>query len=231
MPVIAIVGAGPGMGLAIARTFGSHGFSVALTARNPENLRTRVQELAGRGIKAVAFKGDARDEESIAAALCAAKAHFGRIDVLEFSPGEKSGPISGPSEVTRQSAQAQIDLYVHGAIATVRAVLPEMLDRGSGTILFTTCGSSIFPKPSSGNFGPGSAGPAMAWLRNWALALHSELYPRGVHVAHIAIDALVGRQPGADPDDIAPFYWNLYRHREAAEQVVLPLAQRTGRCA
>lgn len=44
MPVIAIVGAGPGMGLAIARTFGSRGFDVALISRN----RAKLDDLVGK---------------------------------------------------------------------------------------------------------------------------------------------------------------------------------------
>ena len=46
MPTIAIVGAGPGLGLALARTFGRHGYSAALVARNPQTLETLTATLA-----------------------------------------------------------------------------------------------------------------------------------------------------------------------------------------
>jgi short-subunit dehydrogenase len=50
MPTLAIVGAGPGMGLAIARTFGARGFDVALLARTKDTLVTLVDQLGAEGI-------------------------------------------------------------------------------------------------------------------------------------------------------------------------------------
>ncbi|OHV38451.1 hypothetical protein BCD49_13335 [Pseudofrankia sp. EUN1h] len=55
MPVIAIVGAGPGMGLEIARAFGEKGFTVALVARTAANLDALVSTLTGEGIEAAGF--------------------------------------------------------------------------------------------------------------------------------------------------------------------------------
>ncbi|MFD0478345.1 SDR family NAD(P)-dependent oxidoreductase [Nonomuraea thailandensis] len=61
MPTIAIVGAGPGLGLAIARTFGSRGFDVALIARTKDKLETLVAQLGKEGITAEAFPADVLD--------------------------------------------------------------------------------------------------------------------------------------------------------------------------
>src|SRR5215469_5457815 len=52
MPTIAIVGAGPGLGASIARTFGGHGFHVALIARHPEKLDALALQLAASGVTA-----------------------------------------------------------------------------------------------------------------------------------------------------------------------------------
>src|SRR5438132_697386 len=86
MPVIAILGAGPGMGLAIAKTFGARGYRVALLSRNPAKQERLVAELATHGIIAAAFRADARNYGSVASGLAAVKQRFGSIDVLEFSP-------------------------------------------------------------------------------------------------------------------------------------------------
>lgn len=86
MPTIAIVGAGPGMGLAIARTFGGRGFDVALISRTKEKLQTLVDQLGQQGITAEAFPADVLERDSLASALDAVKARFGSIDVLEYSP-------------------------------------------------------------------------------------------------------------------------------------------------
>ena len=71
MPVIAILGAGPGMGLAIAKTFGAHGYRVALLSRNPAKQEPLVIELATHGIVSAAFHADARDHESVVSGLTA----------------------------------------------------------------------------------------------------------------------------------------------------------------
>lgn len=58
VPTLAIVGAGPGMGLAIARTFGRRGFDVALVARTKEQLDALADQLGREGVKAAAFPAD-----------------------------------------------------------------------------------------------------------------------------------------------------------------------------
>src|SRR5258705_11412806 len=82
-----------------------------------------------------------------------------------------------------------------------------MLARGSGTILFTTSASSVHPAPRFG-----AVGAPMAWLRNWAYALHAAVAPKGVQVGHLPIGAFVGRRPGAIRDEIPSRYWELHMH-------------------
>ena len=216
MPVIAILGAGPGMGLAIARTFGGHGYRVALLSRDPANQKPLVTELSTRGIISAAFHADARDRGSVASGLAAVKQRFGSIDVLEFSPCDRTLPLPSATELSHEDVEVWIDFYVHGAVAAVNQVLPDMLARRSGTILFTTSASSVHPVPRFG-----AVGAAMAWLRNWAYALHAAVAPKGVQVGHVAIGAVFGRQPGATPDAIAPLYWELHMHRHEIEKVFL----------
>jgi len=216
MPVIAILGAGPGMGLAIAKTFGARGYRVALLSRNPAKQERLVAELATHGIIAAAFRADARNYGSVASGLAAVKQRFGSIDVLEFSPADCTQPIPSATELTHENVRVSIDFYVHGAVAAVNQVLPDMLARRSGTILFTTGASSVYPAPRFG-----AVGAAMAWLRNWAHALHDAVAPKGVQVGHVAIGAFIGRQPGATPDAIAPLYRELHTHRHEIEKVFL----------
>jgi len=213
MPVIAILGAGPGMGLAIAKIFGRHGYRVALLSRNLAKQEPLVTELATRGIIAAAFRADARDRGSVASGLAAVKQRLGAIDVLEFSPAAGRLPLSSATGLTHENVRVWIDLYVHGAVAAVNHVLPDMLARGSGTILFTTSASSVHPAPRFG-----AVGAAMAWLRNWAYALHAAVAPRGVQVGHVAIGAF---RPAALSDAIAPLYWELHTHRHEIEKVLL----------
>jgi hypothetical protein len=86
MPVIAIVGAGPQLGLALARTFGTKGYKVALVSRHPARQHSLIGALATEGIEAAAFRADVYDRASISSGLADVKHRFGPVDVLEFSP-------------------------------------------------------------------------------------------------------------------------------------------------
>ena len=222
MPTIAIVGAGPGLGLALARTFGSEGFNVALIARNAAKLDNLVSQLAAEQISAAACTADLTDRRALRQALHSVAKRFDGIDVLEYSPAAATGRLT-PVDVHQASpenVQPQMEFYVYGAMTAAAAVLPAMLDAGRGTLLFTTGGGSIRPVPYFGN-----VTAAMAAFRNWALNLGSAVSTSGVHVAHIAIDVWIGDEAPEGKDsmparDIAPLYWELHTNRTEHELVV-----------
>jgi NAD(P)-dependent dehydrogenase (short-subunit alcohol dehydrogenase family) len=223
VPTLAIIGAGPGMGLAIARTFGSRGFDVALIARTKEKLETLADQLGQEGIKAAAFPADILDRASLTDALDAAKARFGGIDVLEYSPAPHS-PVPGftmaaPSEVTVENLQLQIEYSFYGAVTVAQAVLPAMREAGAGTLLFTTGGGSVDPVPMLGN-----VNAAQAALRNWVINLNKELAGSGVYAGHVVISVWIGGggpegSPTATPEQIAPLYWDLHENRDRPEAI------------
>ncbi|HBJ72367.1 MAG TPA: short-chain dehydrogenase [Actinobacteria bacterium] len=217
MPVIAIVGAGPGMGAGIARLFGKQGFEVALISRTQSKLDELVATLKAEGITARGFAADVLDRTSMRAALVEVRESMGAIDVLEFSPADPSLPRQSPLEVTVEGAQSQLDFYMHGAIAAVQSVLPDMIERGDGTIIVTTGGSSVFPNAVFGNIAL-----AAAAVRNWTLSLNAAAQDKGVHVVHIAINAWIGNQPGAEITDITPLYWQAYSDSAVSELVFSP---------
>lgn len=229
MPTLAIVGAGPGMGLAIARTFGHRGFDVALIARTKKKLEPLVDQLGQEGIKAAAFPADVLDRAALTDALEAAKARFGGIDVLEYSPAPHS-PVPGitlaaPSEVTVDNLQPQFEYNFYGAVTAAQAVLPAMRQAGAGTLLFTTGGGSVDPVPMLANINA-----AAAALRNWVINLNKELAGSGVYAGHVAISVWIGEGavardgapdgfPTATPEQIAPVYWDLHENRDRPEAV------------
>lgn len=219
MPVIAVVGAGPGLGLAIARRFGREGFQVALISRTQSALDALAAELAAEGIEASGFAGDVLDRPSLREALDAAAKRFGPIDVLEYSPAPSGGaPDLAPADVTHVSVeniQRQVEYYVYGGVTAAQAVLPGMLERGRGTLLFTTGASSTLVFPQMGNIGIGSAG-----LRNYVLALNAALADAGVYAAHVPLATWIGSGgPETQPDTIAEIYWELYTTRDQAERL------------
>jgi NAD(P)-dependent dehydrogenase (short-subunit alcohol dehydrogenase family) len=225
MPVIAIIGAGPGMGLAIARIFGTQGYKVALLSRNPAKQDSLVAALANEGIDAAGFRADVLDRASIASGLADVKQRLGPVDVLEYSPADMGLPFSSISHLTHDNIQVAFDFDVHGAFAAVQAVLPDMQARGAGTIIFTTGASSVYPPMGNEMFA--NFAIAGAALRAYAQALHAALAPSGIQIGHVAIGAWIGKQPGATPEAIAPLYWQLHRERDAVEKVFFPETAQT----
>lgn len=212
---LVVVGAGPGLGMGVARAFGLQGFRVGLIARTRSKLHTLVGELADLGITAAAFPADIRDRDALTTALAAAEDTLGPIDVLEYSPSP-TGPITHAAQTTVDSVTAQFELHVLGAVTAVGQVLPQMLARGEGTLLLTTGVSSMIPAPFLAN-----VGMAMAGLRNWAHTLHAELKPQGIHVGTVTIAS--GITPGggeADPDAIGARYYSMYQQRNRIEEVI-----------
>ncbi|APU14310.1 MULTISPECIES: SDR family NAD(P)-dependent oxidoreductase [Actinoalloteichus] len=223
---LVIVGAGPGLGMGVARAFGAEGFRVGLIARNPATLAELTAQLQARGVTARAFPADILDRASLADALTAAKDALGEIDVLEYSPSP-TGSITSAAETTVESAAAQFALHVLGAITAVGRVLPDMLAKGAGTVLLTTGISASEPVPILAN-----VGLAMAGLRNWAHTLHEELAPHGVHVATVTIGTRIAAGAGdGDPDAIGARYLDLHRHADRVEEVVGDLDEFRARLA
>ncbi|MFD7864184.1 SDR family NAD(P)-dependent oxidoreductase [Streptomyces sp. NPDC057682] len=221
MPSIAIVGAGPGMGLAIARAFGSRGFDVALVARNRATLDALVGRLGAEGITAAAFPADVLDHAALTRALQDAATRFGGIDVLEYSPAVSiaSTTPTVPSATDPSDVRWAMDFLLYGAIAATRAVLPAMRAAGAGTLLYTNGAGSLDPLPMLGNINA-----AQSALRNWAIGLHKELAGTGVQAAHVAIGVWIGAgappgTPSASADEVAPLYWDLYTQRDDHERV------------
>ncbi|MGX1675578.1 SDR family NAD(P)-dependent oxidoreductase [Streptomyces sp. NPDC055400] len=224
MTTIAIVGAGPQLGLAIARTFGSQGFDIALIARNREKLDGLVEQLGQEGVTAEAFPADVLDRAALTWALKDAATRFGGIDVLEYSPVGAFGvaALTAPAETEPSHVDYEMQFQLYGAIAATKAVLPAMREAGAGTLLYTTGGGSISPDPRVAN-----VNAAAAALRNWVLNLHNELADAGtgIQAAHVAIDVAIGAPvisglPTAQPEQISPVYWELHdTHRSEAERV------------
>lgn len=139
--------------------------------------------------------------------------------MLEFSP-HAGLTMTAPEDVTLEVLRPQIDSLLYGAVAAVQAVLPGMLEARSGTVLFTTGGGAVSPSPMLAD-----ANIAQAYQRNWALNLHNTLAGRGIYVANVAINLMIGTQapegvPHRAPDEIALDYWTLHTSREQAEHFI-----------
>jgi short-subunit dehydrogenase len=214
MKTIAIIGAGTGLGFSIAKKFGKNGFQVALIARNEEKLNKLVEALKQSGIEATAFKADILDKDQIKSAFTAIREKYGFIDVLEYSPVPGIQDLAGTLDVTEDNALYQFQFNVLGAISAIREVLPDMLAKKEGALLFTTGGASVSPVPMMGN-----VGIAMAGLRNYVLNLNTELSGKGIYAGHIAIGIWMQEGSGVQ-DQIADIWYDMYIKRDRAEEFI-----------
>jgi len=216
-----VVGAGPGLGLSIARRFGRHGMRVALISRKQEKLDGLARQLRSENIEAHGVVGDVSEAASINSALARVEAEFGPIEVMEFSPLPTMGRdqnLMSALGTTPEMVERQYRRLVLGAVTCVRQVLPAMLARKRGAILITTSGSGYFPIEILTPIGM-----AMAAVRQYALCLSQALTGSGVYVGTVCIAIVIRRgDPRADPDTIAATYHELYTKRDRTEVILAP---------
>jgi len=229
---IAVFGAGPGMGRSVARRFGREGFRVALVARNRARLAAFTDELAGEGIEAAGFAADFADRGRLPGVVAAITDRFGPVDVLEYAP---SGLDWLSRQVPVRAADAAafefpLDLLLRTPATLVGQLLPGMLERGDGAVLFGLPVTGR-PAPQAGNVAVAAAA-ARAYLHN----LHADLAGTGVYAGLVQVAGLVGDSDAArfvtgnwdpgilpdplDPADLAAALWDLYRKRDRFEDVV-----------
>ncbi|GAB6255626.1 SDR family NAD(P)-dependent oxidoreductase [Peribacillus frigoritolerans] len=216
MKTFVIIGAGKGLGLSLAKCFGKEGYQVALVSRNAENLQDLVDILKQENIEASYYVADIYNKEQIEQAIHAIKEKYGQIDVLEFSPVAGNFPLTTVLELTVENARDQFEGYVASAINVVNVVLPDMLTKKEGVLLFTTGLSAMYPAPMMGN-----VGIAMAGLRNYISNLHTELSPKGIFVGHRSLGLFI-KEPGVgtfdDPDVIAEMWYQAYTEKKVWEE-------------
>jgi NADP-dependent 3-hydroxy acid dehydrogenase YdfG len=207
---IIIVGAGPNLGAAVARRFGHEGLSVGLVARDERKLAAIEADLSEHGIDAAYAAADIRDADGLSAAITLLAQGLGPVEVLEYSPLPAREFMKPILETSVDDVRGPLEFSVLGAVAAVTTVVQAMLERGSGTILFTTGGAAINPYPLRAGVGISFAAEVA-----YARMLHDELADRGIHVGHTAIAGRIAPGEDHEPDDIAEVLWRHHAERSA----------------
>lgn len=208
--LIVIVGAGPGVSAGIARKFGSNDFKVILLARRKESLDSQIAELQKKNIEAYGITADVSESSSIIAAFDHIKSNYGVPDVLIYNAGANT--INNPSILNPQDLLNDFNVNVAGALTCSQQVIPEMIERKQGTILFTGGMLALNPVASRA-----SASISKAGLRNLTFTLADELSPYGIAVGTVTIGGVVKAGTFFDPDLIAESFWELYIKRNITE--------------
>jgi short-subunit dehydrogenase len=211
---VIVVGAGPGVGAAVARRFGGEGHRVGLVARHRGRLEAMAADLRAAGVTAAVAIADARRPGEVRAALAALTAQLGPAEVLCHSPLPALDTIKPVAETTAEDLDAAFELGVVGCAAAVGVALPAMRAARRGSLLFTT-GSAVI-RPSADRATSGVVNAAQA---TYFKMLHDALAADGVHVQHAVIVGPIG-PGGHEPDAIAQTLWRGHVERSEALTVI-----------
>lgn len=202
-PLLLLLGAGPGLGLALAHRFGREGFRVALLVPPDAPAEAWETELS-RLTPALVQRADLSDPEALAPALGRVAAWGGLPEVLicHAARGARGPLCDQPADELQRDHQVNVIAPLKG----LRWARPALR-----TLLFSGGGLALGPKP-----GEGAPALGKAAQRSLALSLAQELAPEGIHTALVTIAGWI--QPGTafSPECIAETYWEL--HQEPREQ-------------
>ena len=136
--VVFITGASRGIGAAAARAFADVGAKVVLAARSEGEITALAQEIGEAALPVIC---DVVDYQSVEAAIGAAVAKFGSVDVLINNAGTID-PIGHLPNGDIEGWHRAIDVNLKGVFNGMQAVLPSMVKRGAGTIINISSGAA-----------------------------------------------------------------------------------------
>lgn len=218
--VAAVVGVGAGLGAALARRFADR-YPIALMARGKEKLEQFANEITAAGGRAIAVSVDVSKAEDIHSAFARTRGELGDVDVLLYNAAMR--PFGRLMETKPSTFETTWRVNVFGAFLCSQEVVPAMLAKGSGVILFTGATAGTRPFPTSAAFGP-----AKFALRALAQVMARDLGPQGVHVAYVNVDGAIDmpfihklrpeltKEDMLSPAAIAETFWHLAHQDRSA---------------
>lgn len=225
--VCLVIGAGDGVGGAIAKAFAAEGMTVCITrrARNLDQLEALAELIRISGGAAHAFGVDARSEHETVDLFTKIERDIGPISVMVFNIG--ANVQFGIRETTTRVFTKVWEMACLAGFLAGREAANAMVPRQKGTIIFTGATASIRGRERMAAFAAAKNG-----LRAVAQSMARELGPLGIHVAHVicdgAIDGVFTRSRTDDvtplleedlilkPDEIARNYVMLHRQQRSA---------------
>jgi len=187
-PVVAVLGAGTGIGEAVARKFVSEGYTVALIARTEDKLKQMKEGIWNTygANTAEYYITDLRDEKQVIQTFEDIKSQLGSVEVMIYNAGARR--VNGRTILNTGSDEfesfTKINLF--GPFYATKCVLPDMVAKKKGTIIYTGATGSVRGSQNLSSFSPGKFG-----LRSLAQIVTREHQQDGIHAAHIIVDAPV----------------------------------------
>jgi len=183
-PVAMVAGVGPGLGAALCHRLSTEGYAVAGLARSESFLEWLSGDLDRAGGTARMVPCDLTDPQAVEQATATVSDALGPPRVLIYNAGAIA--MSPFADTAVEDFDRLWQVNCRGAFLCARQVVPGMLERGEGTIVFTGASASLKPGARFAAFGAGKFA-----LRGMALSMARELGPQGIHVAHALIDGVI----------------------------------------
>lgn len=216
-PICVVVGVGPGNGAAFAHKFSQSGYQVALLARSVETSQALAEELPDSR----AYACDVTDAAAIASTFAAIRSDMGEVDVLVYNPG--AGVWRSIEEISAEDFEHSWRVNALGSFLASKQVIPAMKQAGKGSIVFIGATAS-----RRGGAKTAAFAPAKAAQRSLAESMARHLWPAGIHVALVMVDAVVNTPTArqmlpdkpddffAQPDAIAEAVFNITQQQPSA---------------
>mgnify|MGYP000636898689 CR=1 FL=1 len=216
-PVTAVLGTGPGNGMAFARKFAAEGHALALCARDGDRMTACAAEFP----EARGYACDVRDTEAMAATFAAIERDLGPVGTVIYNAG--SGAWGTVDELTPEDLKNNMDVNAAGLMRAAQAALPQLRQQGGGNIVVIGAGAATRGRAATIAFAAGKAAQ-----RSVAQSLARHLGPEGIHVSYVVIDGVIDlestrkRMPDTPdsfflkPDAIAESVWALTRQDPSA---------------
>lgn len=216
-----IAGVGPGLGAAIARKFANEGCNLVLFSRSSPYIMNLSGKLEETGVSVIPIPTDITDPTQVTASFRMIQEEFGTPDILINHAGNAAW--GNLSELTPDAFENAWRVCAFGAFLCTKQVVPGMIEKGGGTILFSGATSSV-----RGRAGAIAFSSAKYAMRGLASSLAREVGPQGIHVAHVIIDGVIDTpsvrerynlgpdEPLLAPDSIAETYWSLVQQERSA---------------
>jgi short-subunit dehydrogenase len=214
-PFAVVTGASAGIGLELAKQFASHGFDLLIVSRG-QGLDEAARELRALGAEVVTQAADLRSYEEVESLAQVIRAAGRPLDAIAINAGVGAGGAFVPGVAARSTSLedelALIQLNVASVVHLAKRVLPAMVERGQGRVLFTSSISGTTPVPFEAVYGA-----SKAFVLSFAEAIRNELKDTGVTITTLLPqqtetnffhragedDTKVGAGPKADPSEVA----------------------------
>lgn len=174
---VLVTGASSGFGEAIARRMAADGDRVILAARRMERLARLAGEL-GTGT-AYAVQMDVADRSSVADAVNGLPAAFSSIDLLVNNAGLALG-LAPAQSADMDDWDGMLQTNCRGVLSVTHAVLPGMVDRGTGHVINIGSVAGTYPYVGGNVYGA-----TKAFVRQFSLSLRADLHGTGLRVTSI----------------------------------------------